>query len=1011
MHNQQQSDELEDTHLCIKCNATIVGLSKYIEHRKGNCLSNNARNANTKQVSTTTTTTETTPTTDHSYDHSFSHFVEPEAPSSYLRKTNASHGGKTSKTLTEAYDASYEPMGADVFFSSLQLQSVSTGGKSSATRAMNNERGGKEEQGWHGDPLLKAMRDQEVSDFKPLKFVHSPEASDEDDDDDDPDDFEADDDDPDHDHDADEDYDVTPRRHSPPAVPATHTGGKWKPEHRPAQLQHTHLERISPSWDEPTEEQHHDHPPAEHTHGKWVPGSKQLEYRENIDLTKLQQPNASYWCNICCRRLKTRLNYEQHLRSAYHQRRAEAERQLEQANLEGGNLTLTKAFQPTELVPPRRQRRCRRQRRTQLLRCELCRHSMVRHLMGKHLISHYHYRRLQQQTQPQRQNSLHAILEHMGSIVRQAPFQCLPCQFYANTEEAFQSHWRSASHVELTERLGGDFWCSYCQFECGSNEEMWQHLLDATHKEVLLALNRSVPVCIAQRRLLSCGVCSERFLYNAQLRQHLANEHVEVLATQQGSASDEYQCRFRCDICGVAQRSRVALQRHEKHKHRLARYYCALCQLQFETPMEARRHRNLMQHKRHAKRLLPKPTKMRTGQPERELEQMLCEVLEEQQPETEKDNQDAKKQCCSSCALSFETPQALVEHRRLCHPMDNHACLSCGSSFQSAQALGRHTRSCQPPLASSSSHCNPPSNSYHCEECGFSAQYKSDLLYHRFFHTRDSTIGKNELLPCPLCPKQFRKHSLRAHLRNHTDERIFECAECSTKFARRSNLKNHMVTMHGHGRQEQATTATPSNVKRKQLTKTNAEKPRKTFQCGTCGKILNKKSSLKDHEMLHTDLERSLRCHFEGCHYSTFRSAALKTHLLSHAEGSHKCSHNNCSYVGKSAQHLKRHLNSHESERFGCDQCDFKARLKGQLKRHMLRHTGSKSHKCPYCDYQCSTLDNLRNHIIKTGKHPGKFIYECASCMAEDPHSTSIFKSNSFKEYQLHLRTHNSPLA
>ncbi|XP_030555784.1 zinc finger protein Xfin [Drosophila novamexicana] len=1017
-----ESDDLEDTHLCIKCNATIVGLSKYIEHRKQNCLGNDRA---AKQVVAPTTVTTSTRTEhvssstimsrsnlEHSYDGF--HFAEPEAPSSYLRKTTASHGGKTSKSLTEAYDPTYE-LGADVFFSSLQLQSVSTGGKTGA----RPERGAKEEQSWHSasscsDPLLKAMREHEVSDFKPLKFVHSPEASEEEEDDDEPDDFDGEDDDADHehehdnehehehDHDADEDYDARHSRHSPPTVPATHTGGKWKPEHRP-QLRHTHLERISPSWDEAPEDPH-DHPPAEHTHGKWVPGSKQLEYRENIDLTKLQQPGASYWCNICCRRLKTRLNYEQHLRSGYHQRRAEAECQLEQANLEGANLTLTKDFEPA----PADQLQRRRRRRANLLRCELCRHSMARHLMGKHLISHYHYRRLQQQqTQLRRQNSLHSILEHMGSIVRQAPFQCLPCRFYANTEHSFQAHWRSSAHMELTTRLGGSFWCSYCQFECASNEEMWQHLLGNTHMEVLFAINRSVPVCIAQRRQLSCSVCSASFLYNVQLRRHFATEHAGMVAT--GSASDDYQCRFRCGICGAAQRSRVALQRHEKHKHRLAKYYCALCRLEFETPLEARRHRSLMQHKRRASR---QPSRKSSTQPEREIEHMLREVLEERQPEkptaaaaaaVASSKRRRLVSQCASCQLSFDTPQALIQHRRESHPMDNHACLSCGLSFQSAQALGRHTRSCQP-IASSSTAAPAPAQSkyWDCDQCSFSAQYESDLLYHRFFHTRGSSMGKDELLQCPLCPKQFRKHSLRAHLRNHTDERIFECAECLAKFARRHNLKNHMATMHGHRDQ---TAATKTTAKRKPtVSKTK-------FQCGTCGKILAKKYSLKLHEMSHASVERQFRCQHEDCSYAGLTPEALKTHLISHAKGSHKCEHENCNYVGKSELHLKRHLKSHAAEPemgeggkwFSCDQCEFRARIKGHLNRHMRRHTGEKPHQCPHCDFQCSSMDNLRKHIVKTGKHPGKFIYECSAC-------ADAFKSNSFKEYQIHLTTHKKSI-
>ncbi|EDW04898.1 GH12884 [Drosophila grimshawi] len=859
-----ESADLEDTHLCIKCNATIVGLSKYIEHRKRSCLSTGGNEHLSKQVVTPATTSAATEQVSHSdmrrsnLDHTYDgfHFAEPEAPSSYLRKTASSHGGKTSKSLTDSYDPTYE-LGADLFFSSLQLQSVSTGGKTGA----RPERGAKEEQSWHtssncSDPLLKLVREHEVTHFKSLKFVHSPEASEEEDDDED---FEGDDDEHEHEHEQEHDPDPDPepdedydgRRHSPPTVPATHTGGKWKPEHRP-QLQHTHLERISPSWDEPPEEQH-DHPPAEHTHGKWVPGSKQLEYRENIDLTKLQQPGASYWCNICCRRLKTRLNYEQHLRSAYHQRRADAERQLEQANLPSANLTLTtKDFSQ---MPPTEQLPRRRRRRAHFLRCDLCRHSMARHLMGKHLISHYHYRRLQQQqpNQLRRQSALHDILEHMGSIVRQAPFQCLPCRFYANTEQSFQLHWRSSTHVTLTERLGGSFWCSYCQFECASNEEMWQHLLGSTHKEVLFAINRSVPVCIAQRRPLSCSSCSASFLYNAQLRRHLASEHVELVAA--GSAADDYQCRFRCGICGVAQRSRVALQRHEKHQHRLAKYYCAVCRLEFETPLEARRHRSLMQHKRRACRQLSRKcsSSISSNQPDREIQHMLHEVLEEQQPAAagEQPSTFSSKRRrltsqCVSCPLSFETPQALVQHRRELHPVDNHACLSCGSSFQSAQALGRHTRCCQPTASTSTAVAAPApapapaaaatteSKSWNCAQCSFTAQYESDLLYHRFFHTHGSAIGKNELLQCPLCPKQFRKHSLRPHLRNHTDERIFECVECSAKFARRHNLKNHIATVHGQKEK-------PSPAADKSAVQQSKVVAKQKYQCGTCGKILAKK--------------------------------------------------------------------------------------------------------------------------------------------------------------------------
>ncbi|TDG42950.1 hypothetical protein AWZ03_010619 [Drosophila navojoa] len=850
-----QSDDVEDVHLCIKCHATIVGLRKYIYHRKQNCLRIGGGSRKEKPLEATATTSATTehvtrtviarPSLEHSYDGF--NFAEAEAPSSYLRKTTASHGGKTSKGLAEAYEPTYE-LGADVFFSSLQLQSVSTGGKTGA----RPERVAKEEQSWHSagrcsDPLLKAVREHEEPVFKSLNFAHSPEASEEEDDEEEPDESDGDDDEADNDQDPDYDPELHPdedydgRRHSPPTVPATHTGGKWRPEQRP-QLHHTHLERISPSWDEPAEDAH-DHPPAEHTHGKWVPGSKQLEYRENIDLTKLKQPSASYWCNICCRRLKTRLIYDQHLRSNYHKRRADTECQLEQANLQSAHLKVNKNFAHPPAPSAKEQVHQRRRRRARLLRCELCRHSMARHLMGKHLISHYHYRRMQLKSQVGGQSaSLHAILEHMGSIVRQAPFQCLPCRFYANTEQAFQVHWRSSEHIELTGRLGGTFWCSYCQFECASNEEMWQHLLGNGHMEVLHAINRSVPVCIGQRRHLNCSVCQAKFLYNAQLRRHFASEHMGVPPT--GSASDDYQCRFRCDHCGAPQKSRVALQRHEKHKHRLSKYYCAVCELEFETPLAARRHRSLLSHKQNAMLRQDGGPCSSSAQPEgeTEIEHMLREVLDDplsepEQPTTSSGTGRRRVSIsqCANCQQSFESAQALIQHRSEAHPMENHCCLSCGSSFQTAQALGRHTRTCQP-ITSISSTMDAVANYWPCDQCGFSAQYESDLLYHRFFHIRGPTIGKDELLQCPRCPKRFRKHSLRAHLRNHTNERIFECEQCKAKFARRHNLKSHMDNIHGQRENPEKAPRTTTTT----TTTTTAMRTKPKFECGTCGKMLAK---------------------------------------------------------------------------------------------------------------------------------------------------------------------------
>lgn len=49
--------------------------------------------------------------------------------------------------------------------------------------------------------------------------------------------------------------------------------------------------------------------------------------------------------------------------------------------------------------------------------------------------------------------------------------------------------------------------------------------------------------------------------------------------------------------------------------------------------------------------------------------------------------------------------------------------------------------------------------------------------------------------------------------------------------------------------------------------------------------------------------------------------------------------------------------------------------------------------------------ENLRKHVICTGKHPGRFLYECQQC---DGKSNKSFGTNNLKEYKMHLKNmHN----
>lgn len=112
---------------------------------------------------------------------------------------------------------------------------------------------------------------------------------------------------------------------------------------------------------------------------------------------------------------------------------------------------------------------------------------------------------------------------------------------------------------------------------------------------------------------------------------------------------------------------------------------------------------------------------------------------------------------------------------------------------------------------------------------------QAEFLYHGILHSSkvnspDGVPDRTAKITCPLCKKQFSKASLRCHLRQHTDERIFPCELCTMSFTRKANRKNHVVNV--HAAKEQTNNANQAMIG--QL----AESPRSAV-CSTCGKAFS----------------------------------------------------------------------------------------------------------------------------------------------------------------------------
>ncbi|KAL2735792.1 zinc finger protein 729, partial [Vespula squamosa] len=538
--------------------------------------------------------------------------------------------------------------------------------------------------------------------------------------------------------------------------PPTYTGGKWKP------TESSQKDEVYQGKN--TEEQ----PPPEHTRGKWIPGAQ-----TDID--------SGYWCNPCGRKLASRLVYNRHLLSDLHARRSIRE-------IDDG-VRLPRAATSAKRMLTRRQaalaedkevKKNPRTREKEVLSCEMCHVRVRKAQMGKHLLSHYHCRVAG--INPQSPRARRFLLENMGNVVRQCPFQCASCRFYCNTQETFLIHWRSDLHSKTLKKISGSYRCGSCDFWCEDGDTMETHLLSTSHCDVVSMMNGSVPVVISRQQALPCSSCNRQFRYNLQLRLHVK----ETGHKESFTASDEYQRRITCNMCPQVMRSLVSLQRHqltchinkEGEKNELGKstqptpYFCSFCSMNFATAEEAVRHRRTSSHK---------------------------EIVKAQ-----KSVSDEEKSMIRECPHCDEKQSTLTEHKDhllKIHPDLCHRCPQCGVLFAFSQDVTRHTRDnkCNKKKKENEPKATIVRVEWICSICNFLTESQAEFIFHEALHEGAVQTNKDEddnaksavKYRCPLCKKVFRKVSLRNHIRSHTGERPFSCAKCYVSFVRRSDLNAH----------------------------------------------------------------------------------------------------------------------------------------------------------------------------------------------------------------------------
>lgn len=267
-----------------------------------------------------------------------------------------------------------------------------------------------------------------------------------------------------------------------------------------------------------------------------------------------------------------------------------------------------------------------------------------------------------------------------------------------------------------------------------------------------------------------------------------------------------------------------------------------------------------------------------------------------------------------------------------------------------------------------------------CKYCGKMCKSSNSMAF--LAHIRTHTGSKP--FKCKIC--HFATAQLgdaRNHVKRHLGMREYKCHVCGVAFVMKKHLNTHLLGKHGVG--------TPKERK---------------FTCSLCDRCFTEKWALNNHMKLHTG-EKPYKCTWPTCHYSFLTASAMKDHYRTHTgEKSFLC--DLCGFAGGTRHALTKHRRQHTGEKpFKCEECNFASTTQSHLTRHKRVHTGEKPYRCPWCDYRSNCAENIRKHILHTGKHEGVKMYNCPKC--DYGTNVPVEFRNHLKE--LHLDIENPDLA